>query len=127
MTAMIVAAAGLLAIAAVVGLVIYVVREATVLKTTAADLREELRQFKEGGFDRLVSEKLAPLTQRATEELAARERLIQQNRAELLEQQQRTSQAIERIKQDFGVVTTKIQGLDELQAKVGELNDLLKP
>lgn len=108
-------------------LVIYLVREATVLKTTAAALQDELRQFKEGGFDRLVNNKLAVLTQTAAEELAGRERQIQQYRAELLEQQRRTSDSMERIKTDFGVITTKITGLSELQTKVGELNDLLKP
>lgn len=108
-------------------LVLYIVREATVLKTTASALQDELRQFKEGGFDRLISDKLAVLTQKATEELAERERQLQQHRTELLDQQRRTSETIERIKTDFGIVTTKLTGLGELQSKVGELNDLLKP
>ncbi len=108
-------------------LVIYFAREATVLKTTASALQGELRQFKEGGFDRLINDKLAILTRTATGELEDRERQIQQHRLELLEQQRRTSETIERIKTDFGTVTTKIAGLSELQHKVGELNDLLKP
>lgn len=108
-------------------LVIYIVREATVLKTTATALQAELQQFKEGGFDRLISEKLSSLTQQAAEELEARERLIQQSRTELLEQQRRTVEATEQFKTDLGTVRTKIEALSELQNQVGELNDLLKP
>jgi DNA recombination protein RmuC len=45
----------------------------------------------------------------------------------LLEQQRRTVDATERFKTDLGTVRTKIEGLSELQTRVGELNDLLKP
>jgi len=76
---------------------------------------------------RLISDKLGVLTKKATDELAERERQLEQHRTDLLEQQKRATEAIERIKTDFGVVKTQITSLGELQTKVGELNDLLKP
>lgn len=98
---MILVAALVIGIVAIV-LVGYIVREATVLKTTAAGLQAELQQFKEGGFDRLIGEKLSTLTQSAAAALEERERLIQQSRAELLEHQRRTVDATERFKMDEG-------------------------
>lgn len=116
-----------LVVAGLAALLLYVVREAAVLKATAAGLQAQLAQFKEGGFDRLVAEKLTALTQRATDELAARERFIQQSRRELLDFEQRAVTTVERLKTDLGMLTEKVAGLGELQAKVQELNDLLKP
>lgn len=111
----------------VVGLVVYVVREATHLKATATSLQFELRQFKEGGFDRLIGDKLSALTTKALQELETRERLIQQSRGELVEHQKKAAEAVEKFKTDLGMVREKLTGLGELSGKVGELNDLLKP
>lgn len=122
-----IAVAGVLAIATVVGFVIYVIREATVLKTTAASLQEELRQFKQGGFDRLINDKLSVLINQATQELKTREDVIKNTRHELVAQQTQASNTIAQINQDVGTVTTKLASLSELQTQVGELNDLLKP
>ena len=82
-------AALMLGVALIIGLLVYVVREATILKTTAEALQQELAQFKQGGFQELVRGQLAELTHRATEELQHRDR-------QLLEQQQRATMA------DFG-------------------------
>jgi len=60
-------------------------------------------------FNKLIAEKLTLLTDKATQELESREK------------------AIGEFQKSFGVVTTKIDGLKELQTEVGELNDLLKP
>lgn len=116
-----------LVVAVVGGLVVYVVRHTARLQATSEALQTQLQQFKEGGFDRLVREKLAALTEQAAKELAARERLIQQSRTELVEQQRLATEAVEHFKTDLGRVTTQIASLSELHAKVGELNDLLKP
>lgn len=97
-------------------LVIYIVREATRLKTTTESLQQQLAQFKEGGFDRLIREKLALLTQRADE-----------SRREVLEHQQRAAKAAEEFNKSLGAVTEQISTLRDLQTRVGELNDLLKP
>lgn len=93
----------------VVGLLVYVVREATVLKTTAAALQGELTQFKQGGFQALVRD------------------VLQQDRQQLLEQQQRATRAAEQFNQSLGAIATQISSLNDLQVKVSELNDLLKP
>ena len=107
-----------------IGLLIYVVREATVLKTTAGALQQELAQFKQGGFQELVQGQLVELTRRATEELQRRDR-------QLLEQQQRATTAAEQFNKGLGAVTTQIQGLSQLipplQGTVREFNDLFKP
>ena len=103
-------------LAVLVWLVVYVVREATRLKTTTESLQQQLAQFKEGGFDRLISEKLALLTQRADE-----------SRREVLEHQQRATKAAEEFSRSLGTVTAQISTLRDLQTRVGELNDLLKP
>ncbi|MBI4003462.1 MAG: DNA recombination protein RmuC [Candidatus Omnitrophica bacterium] len=97
-------------------LAIYIVREATRLKTTTESLQQQLAQFKEGGFDQLIREKLALLTQRADE-----------SRREVLEHQQRAAKAAEEFNKSLGAVTAQISTLRDLQARVGELNDLLKP
>ncbi|MBI4341798.1 MAG: DNA recombination protein RmuC [Candidatus Omnitrophica bacterium] len=105
---------------ALLGLLIYVVRAATVLKTTASTLQSELAQFKQGGFQTLVRQELTTLTQKAAE-------VIQQDRQQLLEQQHRATQAAEQFSESLGRVKSKIESLSDLQTKVGELNDLLKP
>jgi len=114
-------------VAVVVWLVIYVVRVTTAFKTTAESLEDQLRQFKERGFDELVSKKLETLTQKATQELQNREHVIRQSREELLNQQREATEAAQAFKTDLGTVRTKIEGLSELQSQVGALNDLLKP
>lgn len=112
-----------LGILAIVGLLIYVVREATVLKVSATELRDELQEFKTRGFDELIRAKLEPF-ERATQE---RERLLQQKDAELSGQRQEALRQITAIREGFGEVRAKMGQLAELQGKVGELNDLLKP
>ena len=101
---------------ALVALLIYIVREATTLKSSADSLQTELRQFKEGGFEKLIGEKLTPLARQASDV-----------HRQLLEQEERQSAAVQQIQRDFGQVTAQISALGELQSKVGELNDLLKP
>ncbi len=103
------------------------IREATSLKETAAALQAELRQFKEGGFDRLIGEKLGVLVQRSAQELESRERIIQQASTQLVEVQRQATSAAEQFKVDLGAVKTQLEGLRELQRQVSELNDLLKP
>ena len=115
------------AIAAAVGGLIYGVMHAARLKATTDALQAELRQFKEGGFDRLVGDKLAVFTQRAVQELESRERMIHDLEAKRLQSETRASDAMQRFKEDFGAVKAQIAGLAELQGKVTELNDLLKP
>lgn len=117
---------GVVGVAALIGLV-YVVGQAVVLKSTAEALQAELKQFKEGGFDRLITNKLAILTQAAVQELQNREKVIKEISARSLEEEHRTREAAERFKTDLGDVRAKINSLQELQGKVGELNDLLKP
>jgi len=112
---------------AVLALAIYIVREAVTLRAIAMSLQQQLTQFKEGGFDKLVGEKLGALTHQAAREVEARERFIKERQEELVEQQRRATEAVERFKTDLGVVTAQITSLGELHAKVGELNDLLKP
>lgn len=60
-------------------------------------------------FNKLIAEKLTLLTDKATQELGTREKVIRE------------------FQENFGAVTTKIDSLKELQTEVGELNDLLKP
>jgi len=127
MMPILIAVAGIALVGAVVWLIVYVVREATTLKTTAELLQGQLAQFKEGGFDRLVNQKLTSLTERASQEMEAREQLIRRGREELLEQQRRATTAAEEFSRNLGAVTTQVSGLKDLQVKVGELNDLLKP
>lgn len=105
----------------------YATEQGAALKAVSESLNLELRQFKEGGFDRLIGEKLTALTQKATQELEARERLIKEGRAELFQQQERYTKAAEAFNQSLGKVVSQLSGLTDLQGKVGELNDLLKP
>lgn len=108
-------------------LVLYVLKEAAVLNTAASMLRDELRQFKEGGFKQLVQGELSAITEKAKEEVTHRERLIQESRSKLLEQQERTRQAAEDFKRSLGSVEAQVRSLTGLQQKVDELNNLLKP
>ena len=101
---------GLVAIGAIAALVIYVVKEATVLKTTASALQEELRHFKEGGFRQLVQGELAAITARAKEELSSREKLIEAGRVQLLEQQRRATDAVSRRPRSAGSSTNTPRG-----------------
>ena len=110
-----------------VALLIYVVREATVLKSTATALQSELADFKTRGFDELIQTKLASLEQTAKRQLEERELLIRQKSEELSKQRQETMQQITAIHEGFGKIKTEIEGLRQLQGEVGELNDLLKP
>ena len=118
---------GLLAVCVVTALVIYIVKEATVLRTTASTLQEELRHFKEGGFRQLVQGELTVITDRAKEELSSREKLIREGRDELIQQQERATKAAQEFQKSLGSVETRIQGLTGLQNKMDELNNLLKP
>lgn len=86
------------------------------LKQATESLQAELRQFKEGGFDALVREKLLSLQQVAVD----RDRALQ-------EQQRKATEALSGFHKEIGTIATQIQSLGELQAKVGQLNDLLKP
>ena len=110
-----------------IGLLLYVVREATVLKTTATALNAELEAFKTRGFDELIRTKIETLEHAAQRQVEARELLIKQQDEELLRQRQETIRQITEIHKGVGAVQTQIQGLRELQHQVGELNDLLKP
>jgi len=87
------------------------------------ELKSELREFKTRGFDELIRTKLEPF-ERATQE---REKLLQQKEDELSRQRQEALRQIAAIREGFGEVRTKMGQLVELQGKVGELNDLLKP
>ena len=100
----------------ILGFCVYVVRVAGTLKAMADALRDELRQFKEGGFDRLIGEKLNTLAQAAHE----RERILQA-------EGQRAADATVKFQRDLGAIQAQIDHLRGLQDKVGELNDLLKP
>ena len=53
--------------------------------------------------------------------------MIRQKDEELSKQRRDTIQQISAIHEGFGTVKTQIEGLTQLQSKVGELNDLLKP
>jgi len=78
-------------------------------------------------FNKLIAEKLTLLTDKATQELASREKVIADAQKKLVEEEQKAANAAREFQKSFGVVTTKIDGLKELQTEVGELNDLLKP
>ena len=113
-----------------VGLLIYVIREAsalkseaTVLKFSATELKAELQEFKTRSFDALIRAKLEPF-ERATQD---REKLLQQKEDELSRSRQDALNKITAIHDGFGQVRTKLDNLAGLQGKVGELNDLLKP
>ena len=110
-----------------IALLIYAVRQGAALQSTTQALQTELKAFKEGGLDRLVREKLDLLADRAGKELEQRERVIQQGRVELLDHQKRAADAAEEFSRKLGSVTTELLSLKDLQGKVGELNDLLKP
>jgi len=110
-----------------VGLLVHVVREATVLKATAAALKTELEEFKTRGFDALIRAKLDTLERAARQQMEARELLIAQRSEELHKQRQETFQHIKNIHEGVGKVEAQIKGLYDLPGKIGELNDLLKP
>src|SRR3989338_5265594 len=111
----------------VVALIIYIVKEATLLKAATQGLQNELRQFKEGGFDRLVSDKLAILSQKSAQEIELREQLIKEQKTQLFEEERRTAQALTQLNADFGSIREQISTMPHLVNKLGELNDLLKP
>ncbi|MBI3331145.1 MAG: DNA recombination protein RmuC [Candidatus Omnitrophica bacterium] len=92
--------AALLLGATLLVLAVYVIREAAILR----------------GLEQLIRHQLAALEQTARKQVEEREALIKQN-----------IQQITAIHQGVGQVQTQIQELRELQGKVGELNDLLKP
>ena len=117
----------LLIVVVVIAFTAYLVREATILRTAAAAMQTELQSFKTGGLDRLISEKLTTLTQAAAETLKNSEQLIQKTQEELVQQQRFATQAAKQFHTDLGEVRTRIEHLRDLQTKVGELNDLLKP
>jgi DNA recombination protein RmuC len=117
----------LVIVAILVVLLMYVVRKAEALKSTAAALKTELEEFKTRGFDGLIRDKLGAFEQAAERQLKEREQVIQEKSEELFKQHQQTIQHITKIHEGFGKVQTEIQGLRELQSRVGELNDLLKP
>ena len=94
---------------ALLGAVVYLVRKATVLQTTAVTLQAQLQEFKEGKFKELIKGELNFLTTHAAT------------------QQKTATDATARIQRDLGAVAKQVEGLSELGKKVGELNDLLKP
>ena len=102
-------------------------KEAVALKNTSESLQQELRQFKEGGLDRLIKEKLDVLSSQASRELQTREAAIRQSREELLAQQSMATRAATDFQQRIGEIREKLESLAQLQASVGELNNLLKP
>ena len=120
-------AAGLLISVILIALLVYVVREAAVLKSTATDLKTELQEFKTRGFDELILTKIGALEQTAKRHVEEREALIKQKNEELFRQSQDTIKKITAIHEGFGTVRTKLDQLANLEGKVGELNDLLKP
>ncbi|MBI2104616.1 MAG: DNA recombination protein RmuC [Candidatus Omnitrophica bacterium] len=75
----------------------------------------------------MIRHRLEALEQAARRQVEEREALIRQRSEELLQQRRETIEQIAAIHERFGQVQTQIQGLHELQGKVGELNDLLKP
>ena len=97
--------------AVLIALLVYVVREAAVFKTTAE----------------LMRDKLEAIESAATRQIEERERVIKQKDEELSRQRRDTIQQISAIHEGLGTVKTQIEGLTQLQGKVGELNDLLKP
>ena len=98
-------------IAALAALLVYVVREAAVFKTTAM----------------LMKDKLEAIESASARQMEDRERLLRQKDDELLKQRRESVQQISEIHKGFGAVQAQIHGLTQLQSQVGELNDLLKP
>ena len=95
----------------VIAVLLYVVSQAAALKS----------------LERLVAEKVSQLADKATRELDSREKSIRELNAALADDQRKSREAAEGFKVDLGAVKTKIDALQELQGKVSELNDLLKP
>lgn len=124
------AALALIAVAllTVVGLLaVHLLNKATMLELTAKALQDQLTQLKEGGFDRIIGEKLSRLTAHAQSEVEQRGRMIVATEQELLKQQREATNAVASLNKTFGEVTSQIASLSELQTQVGELNNLLKP
>ena len=94
----------------------YATEQGAALKATSETLALELRQFKEGGFDALVREKLQALHQEAT----SRDKLLS-------DQQSKATAALSGFHEKVGQIASQIESLGELHTKVGQLNDLLKP
>ncbi len=111
----------------VIGLIVYMVQKATVLKNAADALQTQLQQFKEGGFHDLITRELTAITRKTVEEVQNREQVIKEGHTQLVEQQELARKAAEQFNRSLGSVATQIQDLTGLQQKVGELNDLLKP
>ncbi len=101
--------------AVLIVLLVYVVRETAVLKSTVT------------GLDQVMRQKLDAIEQTADRHLKEREAVIKQQNEERLKHSQEAIQRINEIHQGFGRVQTQLLGLRDLQGKVGELNDLLKP
>ena len=76
-----------------VAVLLYAVREAAVLKSTAVALKSELEEFKTRGFDQLIRDKVDSLEQAARRQVEERERLIKQKDEELSKQQQQMSKS----------------------------------
>lgn len=117
----------LLVCVALVALLIYVVREAAVLKTTAASLQSELEQFKTKSVDELIRVRLADFESAAKKQLDDRERILKQQDSAIHQQRQEALQHLTEIHKAFGTVQAQMQGLRDLQPQIGELNNLLKP
>ena len=100
-----------------IGLLLYVVREAAVLKTVSSALKSELEQFKTKGFDELIRTKLAGIETFARKQMEERDRELYRDRQEAIQQ-------ITEIHKGFGVVQAQMR---DLQPQIGELNNLLKP
>ena len=113
--------------AVLIGLLIYVVKEASGLKTTATELKAELEEFKTRGFDGLIRTKLDSLEQAANRQVEERERLIKEKNDTLTKERQDTIRQISEIHDGFGTVRTQMEGLSQLQGPIGELTDLMKP
>ena len=105
----------------------YLAEQGSAMRAASDALGQELRQFKEGGFDKLVREKLGAIQDKSTSEIDSREREIKKQQGLLLEQQRQATAAFQALHQNMGSIAAQIQNLGELQGKVGELNDLLKP
>ena len=106
---------------------VYLLVAAVRLKTTAESLQAELRQFKEGGFDRLISEKLGVGEQLRAQERAESTQRIEQLETERLAQEQKAATLVNQFMEGLGAVKRQLMSLEQLQGTVGELNDLLKP
>jgi len=104
-----------LGIIGIFGLVLYLVTTAVRLKATTESLHV------------LIGEKLNAMEKLTSQQLAAREQLIAQLATERLAQERKAATAVNQFKEDLGMVKSQLIGLEQLQGKVGELNDLLKP